>query len=256
MSTTYVRATMKKGFRYCRVKGAMLELLSDPPWLDHVHSLGEIGAALLPVSAPCEPSKVVCLGVNYADHAKEFKHEMPECPLLFMKAPSAVIGPDQDIVYPPYWTTQVDYEGELAIVIGKTAKNVPASQALGYVFGYTCLNDVTARDLQRKDGQWTRAKSFDTFCPIGPHIVTDIDPSNLRIRTLVNGTVRQESSTANLLFKIPQIVEFVSKSMTLLPGDVIATGTPSGVGPLKPGDEVAIEIEQVGTLRNKVVPGA
>ncbi len=253
MPDTYVRIATPGGPCYGRMKGSAIECLSDAPWADDVRVTGETPADGATMLAPCAPSKVVCLGVNYLDHAKEFKHDLPECPLLFLKPASAVIGPDADIVYPGYWTTHVDYEAELALVIGRTATRVPAARALEHVFGYTCLNDVTARDLQRRDGQWTRGKSFDTFCPIGPAIVRGVEASSLRIRSLLNGEVRQDASTADLLFKLPQIVEFVSQVMTLMPGDVIATGTPSGVGPMKPGDVIEVEIEQIGRLRNRVV---
>jgi len=201
--------------------------------------------------APVEPSKIVCLGLNYADHAQEFKLEVPEEPIIFLKPPTSVIGPGDEIMLPSV-SRRVDYEAELAVIIGREAYRVPEEQAIKYVFGYTCANDVTARDLQKKDGQWTRSKSFNTFCPLGPWIETDLDPSNLSIKLLLNGQVKQQSSTANLIFKIPSIVAFISSVMTLLPGDVILTGTPSGVGPIKPGDVVEVEIEGIGTLKNVV----
>ena len=255
MAESYVRVNTQGGPCYGRTKGSVIECLSAAPWCADARVTGELPASTTPLLAPCTPTKVVCLGVNYLDHAKEFKHDLPECPLLFLKPSTAVIGPDADIVYPGYWTGHVDYEAELALVIGRTACRVPASRALDHVFGFTCLNDVTARDLQRRDGQWTRGKSFDTFCPMGPAIVSGIDASNLRIRSYVNGGVRQDATTADLIFKLPRIVEFVSHVMTLLPGDVIATGTPSGVGPLTPGDVVEVELEQIGRLRNRVVAG-
>ena len=255
MPTSYVRIATPAGPCHGRLNGSSIECLSAAPWEAGVRVTGELPAAGATMLAPCVPSKVVCLGVNYLDHAKEFKHDLPECPLLFLKPPTAVIGPEADIVYPGFWTAQVDYEAELALVIGRTATRVPACRALDHVFGYTCLNDVTARDLQRRDGQWTRGKSFDTFCPVGPALVSGIDAANLGIRSRLNGTIRQDSSTAHLIFKIPAIIEFVSHVMTLLPGDVIATGTPSGVGPMKPGDVIEVEIEHVGLLRNRVVAG-
>ena len=201
--------------------------------------------------APCVPSKVVCLGLNYHDHAREMGHTPPDEPCLFMKPDTAVIGPG-DVIRCPAMSRQVDYEAELGLVIGRTLKDAAPADALRAVLGCTCLNDVTARDLQRKDGQWTRAKGFDTFCPIGPWIVTDADPDALDIELRLNGQVRQKSSTAQFVFKAAEIVSFVSRVMTLKPGDVIATGTPSGIGPMKPGDTVEVRIEGIGILQNPV----
>ncbi|AEM77758.1 fumarylacetoacetate hydrolase family protein [Thermoanaerobacter wiegelii] len=200
---------------------------------------------------PCLPTKAICVGLNYRDHIEEMGDKEPEEPTLFIKPSTAVIGPDDFIVIPKM-SERVDYEGELAVVIGKRAKNVSEKDALDYVLGYTIANDVTARDLQAKDGQWTRAKSFDTFLPIGPWIVTDLDPSSLDIITYVNDEVKQKSNTRHLIFGVPKLVSFISHIMTLNPGDVILTGTPSGVGPLKPGDVVTIEIEGIGKLTNRV----
>lgn len=196
---------------------------------------------------------MVAIGLNYRDHAKEFNMPIPDYPILFLKPPTSVIENGDDIVFPPQ-TQELHYEGELGIVISAQARNVPPSEADRYIAGYTCANDVTARDLQRMDGQWTRAKSFDTFCPLGPRIVKDINPGELRIVTRVNGQVRQQSTTANMIFNVYELVSFVSVVMTLLPGDVIITGTPPGVGPIVPGDTVEIEIENIGTLKNKVRP--
>jgi 2-keto-4-pentenoate hydratase/2-oxohepta-3-ene-1,7-dioic acid hydratase in catechol pathway len=249
----FVRVELQGTVHYGRQNGDIIEVLSAAPWCAPACVIATIPAAGAVLRAPCQPSKIICLGVNYRDHAQEFGHELPTCPLLFMKPPSAVIGPDEPIVYPPYWTQRVDYEAELAVVIGARAQRVPATAALAHVFGYTCLNDVTARDLQRADGQWTRAKSFDTFCPLGPAIVRGIEAADLAVRSFVNGALRQQSSTAQLIFDVPAIIEFVSQVMTLEPGDVIATGTPAGVGPLQPGDVVEVEIEQIGRLRNPVV---
>lgn len=202
--------------------------------------------------APCQPGKIVALGLNYIDHARELKMPIPLQPLIFLKASSAVIGTDESIVLPPF-SKRVDYEAELAVVIKKKAKNVAAREAMEYVLGYTCFNDVTARDVQEADGQWARAKSFDTFAPLGPWIVDGIDPQRLRIETLVNNKVKQRSSTSELIFKIDEMIAFVSRSMTLMPGDVISTGTPPGVGPLAPGDKVSVRIEKIGTLANNVI---
>ena len=202
--------------------------------------------------APVQPSKIIAVGLNYRDHAREMGLDLPGEPILFMKPSTAVIGPFEEIRYPSQ-SSRVDYEAELAVVIGTACRNIRASRAKDCILGYTCLNDVTARDLQAKDGQWTRAKSFDTFAPIGPWIATDIeDPHALSITARLNGEVKQSSNTSNLIFSVFELVEFISSVMTLKPGDVIATGTPSGVGPMLPGDEIAIEIEGIGVLNNRV----
>ncbi len=206
--------------------------------------------------APSVPSKIVCVGRNYREHAAELGNEMPAEPLLFLKAPSSVIGHEETIVLPAY-SDRVEHEGELAVVIGRRAKDIADEEdPLDYVLGYTCLNDVTARDLQRRDVQFTRAKSFDTFCPFGPYVVTEIDPLDLRVETRVNGEVRQRGRTSEMVFTVPSLVRYVSRMMTLEPGDVISTGTPAGVGPLREGDTVEVEVEQVGTLRNRVASQA
>ena len=201
--------------------------------------------------APVLPSKVVAVGLNYQDHILEMKHEMPGSPTLFLKPSTAVIGPGEWIVR-PQMAGQVDYEAELAIVIGKKCEKVAVEDAREFVFGYTCLNDVTARDLQALDGQWTRAKGFDTFCPIGPVITDEIDPDHAEICSRLNGQVRQASNTAYFLWKTNQLISFISHVMTLLPGDVITTGTPSGIGPMEAGDRIEIEIQGIGILENRV----
>jgi 2-keto-4-pentenoate hydratase/2-oxohepta-3-ene-1,7-dioic acid hydratase in catechol pathway len=200
--------------------------------------------------APTAPLKVVAVGLNYRDHAKEMGMAVPEDPILFIKPSTSVIGPGDDIVM-PVSSTRVDYEGELAVVIGKRAKDVSAADAKGYIFGYTCLNDVTARDLQAKDVQFTRAKSFDTFCPIGPWVETELDPYNLAIETRLAGKTVQSSNTAQMKWGAYELVSFISSVMTLLPGDVIATGTPPGIGPMAPGDRVEVTIAGIGTLANQ-----
>jgi 2-keto-4-pentenoate hydratase/2-oxohepta-3-ene-1,7-dioic acid hydratase in catechol pathway len=204
------------------------------------------------LTAPILPSKVVAIGKNYAEHAREMGGEPPAEPVIFMKPSTAVIGHRETIAYPSL-SERVDYEGELAVVIGRLCRDVPASRAADVILGYTCANDVTARDLQQRDGQWTRAKGFDTFCPIGPWIETELDPSDLAITTTVNGETKQSSRTKQLLHGIPTLIEYVSQVMTLLPGDVILTGTPEGVGPLAVDDEVSVTIENIGTLSNTVV---
>lgn len=201
---------------------------------------------------PIEPSKIVCVGRNYAAHAKELGNEVPTEPLLFFKAPSSLITEGEAIILPSQ-SSQVEHEGELAAIIGKKAKNIGEEEnPLDYVFGYTCLNDVTARDLQRRDVQFARAKSFDTFCPIGAFVETELEPSNLQIVLRVNGVVKQQGNTAQMIFSVPDLIRYISQQMTLLPGDIIATGTPAGVSQLKEGDVCEIEIQGVGVLRNPV----
>lgn len=226
---------------------ARVYLFEDEPRSDQSFDLSEIK-----LLAPATPSKVVCVGRNYAEHAKELGNEVPKEPLLFLKATSSVIGDGDDIIIPPQ-SEQVEHEGELAIVIGRTCKNLADKEdPLEYVFGYSCLNDVTARDLQRKDVQFTRAKSFDTFCPIGPFIETELDTSDIRVVTRVNGKIKQDGRTSQMVFPVPFLVRYISRQMTLLPGDVIATGTPSGVGKMVDGDICEVEIEGIGALTNKV----
>ncbi|MGA9595364.1 MAG: fumarylacetoacetate hydrolase family protein [Acidimicrobiia bacterium] len=203
--------------------------------------------------APVIPTKVVAVGRNYVDHADEMGSELPERPLIFLKPPTAVIGPLQAIRVPPD-SENVHHEAELAVVVGKVARDVRIEDAGSYILGYTAANDVTARDLQRSDGQWTRAKGFDTFCPLGPAIDTDLDPlEGLQITCRVNGDLRQSGSTADMVFGVSELLSYISHVMTLLPGDVILTGTPSGVGPIEPGDKVEVEIEGIGVLMNPVV---
>ena len=210
------------------------------------HKLAEIK-----LLAPVSPSKLVCLGLNYADHAREINKPVPAEPMLFMKPSTAVIGPGDNIIYPPM-TKDLHYEAEMAVVIKKKAKDVPQNKAFEYVLGYTCINDVTARDLQNRDVQFTRSKSFDTFAPLGPCIETEMDSSDVKVESFLNGKVCQSSTTKNLAFNVPYLVSFISQVMTLLPGDLIATGTPSGVGPMKPGDKIEVRVEGIGSLINQV----
>lgn len=213
----------------------------------HTFDPGEV--KVLP---PAAPTKIVAVGLNYKDHAIEMGRDLPEEPRLFIKPSTSVIGHRDKIIYPAHMSSHVDYEGELALVIRKKARHVEEGEALDYVLGYTCLNDVTARDLQARDIQFTRAKGFDTFAPVGPVIETDLDPSGLEISTYLNGERKQHSNTKNLLFSVPRLISFISKVMTLLPGDIISTGTPAGVGPMKRGDTVEVEIEGIGRLTNYV----
>lgn len=202
--------------------------------------------------APVTPTKIACVGRNYAEHAAELGNEVPAEPLIFLKPPSSLIGPNQPVVYPSI-SERVDHEGELAVVIGKRCRNVAEADALQYVFGYTVANDVTARDLQKKDGQWARAKGFDTFAPVGPWIDTAFDPTNCTVRCLVNGEVRQQGATSLMIYPIARIIAHITRFMTLEPGDLILTGTPSGVGPVRPGDVMTVEVEGLGAISNPVV---
>ncbi len=238
---------------YALFETEKIKLLKEFPAKGLCFSGLEITPSEARIIAPCVPSKIIALGLNYRDHARELGLPLPEEPLIFMKPPSAVIGPEEHILLPPE-SERVDYEAELAVVIGRKARRVKPEEAYEYILGYTCFNDVTARDLQQKDGQWTRAKSFDTFAPFGPWIETELDPSDLRVRSYLNGELKQDSSTRELVFSVPEIVSFVSNIMTLLPGDLIATGTPPGIGPLTAGDVIEVEIEGIGRLKNYVSP--
>jgi len=205
--------------------------------------------------APGEPSKIVCIGRNYREHAKELNHPVPTEPLFFLKPPSSLVGTDEDVVRPTDLSQRIDYEGELTVVIGKRCFRLPEGEDVRpYILGYTCLNDVTARDLQNKDGQWSRAKGFDTFCPVGPVVADGLDPwKGVLVQTHVNGELRQNGTTADFLFPLDMLVRYIAQVMTLEPGDLIATGTPQGVGPVKAGDVVEVSVEGVGTLRNRFV---
>lgn len=228
----------------------VLDIFHPELQTEQSHPLGS-----LKTLSPCLPGKAVCVGLNYMDHIKEFGHDIPASPVLFIKPSGTVIGCGDLIAYPRS-SRRVDYEAELAVVIKKACRGVPVSLAAEHILGYTCANDVTARDLQQQDGQWTRAKSYDTFLPLGPYIVTDVDPGNLDIALYLNGEKKQKSSTSNLLFKVSELVAFISEIMTLFPGDVILTGTPSGVGPMCPGDLVEVEIQGLGRLFNRVGSGS
>lgn len=204
--------------------------------------------------APVQPSKIVCIGRNYREHAAELGHEVPKEPLIFLKPPSALLNPGEEIIRPPI-SARVDHEGELGVVIRKPCRNLRSDEDVrNYILGYTCVNDVTARDLQNKDGQWTRAKGFDTFCPVGPLVSDELDPwAGVSVETRVNGAIRQQGNTRDFIFALDVLIRHIAQVMTLLPGDLIATGTPSGVGPLVAGDVVEVTVQGVGTLRNPVV---
>lgn len=228
-----------------------IRAISSTPFLPWEPTDERFDVTQVRVLAPVLPSKVVAVGLNYRAHADETNMPLPEEPMLFIKPSTSVVGPEETI-YLPAQSSRVDHEGELAVVIGKAARNVSDVAAAEAILGYTCANDVTARDLQAKDVQFTRAKGFDTFCPLGPHVVTGLDPSNLELTCRVNGEVRQKSSTSDLVFAPAALVAFVSSVMTLLPGDVILTGTPAGISPLHDGDVVEVEISGIGVLRNPV----
>ncbi|MBS3956085.1 MAG: fumarylacetoacetate hydrolase family protein [Clostridiales bacterium] len=228
-------------------------LISDEPFARWERE-ASIALASAELIAPVAPTKVVCVGVNYRAHAEELGHVVPDEPVLFLKPPTAVSGPGCAIRIPP-GVGRVDYEAELGVVIGRRTRHATLEDAAANILGYVCANDVTARDLQRTDGQWTRAKSFDGFCPLGPWIETDADPADLLVESYVNGERRQSSRTSDMIFSVHEIVSFVSGVMTLVPGDVILTGTPAGVGPLASGDTVEVRIEGVGSLVNPVVLG-
>jgi len=238
--------------RYGLIEGESVVEISGPPWGQW--SRGSRSSRLTDVRllAPVEPSKIVCIGRNYAAHAAELGNEVPKEPLMFLKPPSSIIGPEEAIALTKY-SQKVEHEGELALVIGRRCSRLSdAEDALFFVLGYTCLNDVTARDLQKSDVQFTRGKGFDTFCPVGPHIETALDPSDVLVETRVNGALRQSGMTSLMIYPPAFLVRWISRMMTLMPGDIIATGTPAGVGPLVAGDRVEVSIAGVGVLRNPV----
>jgi len=242
----------RREIRYGLVEGDQVRVLRGEPFSHYTISADRLPLEELKLLAPCQPSKIVAVGVNYRSHAIEMGNSLPATPLLFLKPPSAILDPGGEIRYPAM-AQRVDYEAELAIVIGKKATAIQPHEADHVILGYTCFNDVTARDLQKLDGQWTRAKGFDTFAPVGPWIVTGLDPEKLSVESYLNGERCQSGSTADLIFKVPYLVSFISQVMTLYPGDLIATGTPSGIGPMKPGDRIEVVIEGIGHLLNSVV---
>jgi len=238
--------------RYGALEDDRVREIGNDPYVSHPVFVGALPRSKVRPLAPCRPGKIVAVGLNYRDHAAEMGKPLPAEPLLFLKPSTAVIGPEDPIEL-PLWAGRVDYEAELALVIRTRARRVPRARAAEVILGYTCINDVTARELQRRDVQYTRAKGFDTFAPLGPCIETDVDPADLRVQCFVNGECRQDSRTAQLIFPPDYLIEHISSIMTLEPGDVIACGTPGGVGPLKPGDVVEVRIEGVGSLVNPVI---
>ena len=227
------------------------------PDFSHAHPMPPQPLATARLLVPSVASKIVCVGRNYSEHAKERGNEVPTEPLFFLKPPTSLIAPGEKIVRPKHLSQRVDYECELAVVIGKKCKGLgPNDDVRPYILGYTCANDVTARDLQRKDNQWTRAKGFDTFCPVGPIVTDEIDPwKGVRVETRLNGVVKQSESTLAFIFSVDVVMRFISQVMTLLPGDLILTGTPAGIGPMVAGDQVSVSVEGIGALTNPVTDG-
>ncbi len=251
-----VRFMDHQAVRYGKLKNDIVVEVNEPgpDWCsEQFRETGRsFGLAEIRLLSPCLPSKIICLGLNYRSHAEEMKYALPKKPIIFMKPSTSVIGTGEAIVYPPQ-SRRVDYEAELGVVIGRRTYRVGNSEALDYVFGYTCANDVTARDKQPKEGQWTYAKGFDTFCPLGPVIETEIgNPEALKVRGYLNDRLVQEAPTSDHYFTVADIIEYVAGCMTLLPGDVIMTGTPAGIGPLLPGDRFEVLIEGIGSLYNSV----
>ncbi len=255
MFTQYVRFKVPDtgDIMYGGVEGDVVVPLMDAPWLESRKRTTRYDLSKVKLLAPVQPSKIVCIGLNYHAHvtASFSADKPPEEPLIFLKPPSAIIGPGQKIFHPSQ-SQRVDPEAELGVVIGKKARNVKAEDAEKYIFGFTCVNDVTARDLQKKDGQWSRAKGFDTFCPVGPWIVTELDWRDVLVEGIHNGQITQSGRTAQMIFNIPYLISYISAAMTLYPGDLISTGTPSGIAPMKPGDTIAVRVEGIGTLENIV----
>jgi 2-keto-4-pentenoate hydratase/2-oxohepta-3-ene-1,7-dioic acid hydratase in catechol pathway len=271
----YLISKQGKIMRYCRFsssagpKFGLVESLNGVDQITHAsdgaaipdfsgaQKISPMPLASVTLLAPVQPSKIICVGRNYADHAKEFGNEVPPDLIIFLKPPTSLLAPGGKIVRPSHLSQRVDFEGELAAVIGETCHKLGANADVRpYIAGYTCSNDVTARDLQRKDGQWTRGKSFDTFCPVGPVVTDEIDPwAGVMVESRVNGVVKQSASTTLFIFPMDVIIRFISQVMTMLPGDLIMTGTPAGVGPLVAGDEISVSIQGIGTLTNPVVDG-
>ncbi len=255
MSDKFVRFSSPgtESIHYGLHTGSAVVRLDQAPWLSIKPTQDIYKSDDVILKAPVEPSKIICIGLNYHAHVKASfsADEAPENPLIFFKPPSAIIGPNESIVRPPQ-SQRVDYEAELGVVIGKEIRDVTVNKAAEAVFGLTCVNDVTARDLQKIDRQWARAKGFDTFCPIGPWIVSNVNWQDLLVEGILNGEVKQSGRTSQMIFSIPYLISYISSIMTLYPGDLISTGTPSGISPMKPGDKIEVRIEQVGSLVNYV----
>lgn len=248
----YICISRPEGPCWGIVKGEDVFTLTKPPFDGVDYDGGSLPLKQCRLLAPCTPTKIVCVGKNYADHAREMGTEAPGFPVLFIKGANTLNRPD-GAIHAPDFVERLDYEGELAVVIKRRAKDVKAKDFADYVLGYTCLNDVTARDIQKHDGQWTRGKSMDGFCPIGPWVTDEVDPAALSLTTRLNGRVVQNGETADFITPVPQLLEFITASMTLEPGDVVAAGTPAGVGAMIPGDVVEVEIEGIGVLKNQII---
>lgn len=248
----FVRFDRPEGPRWGVLKGEDVLTLSKAPYESLEYDGEKLSLSQCRLLAPCEPTKIVCVGKNYSEHAREMGSEPPGFPVLFIKGLNTLNRPE-GAVHAPDFVERLDYEGELAVVIKRRAKNIKAKSFADFVLGYTCLNDVTARDVQRHDGQWTRGKSMDGFCPVGPWVTDEVEPEGLELTTRLNGTIVQRGNTAEFITAVPQLLEFITASMTLEPGDVVATGTPAGIGPMIPGDQVEVSIEGIGTLKNEVI---
>lgn len=247
----YGRFQIKTKTFFGEVRGNQVHQLDGNPMLGEVKSIEQYKLDTLKILPPVEPSKVIAVGLNYADHAKETKKELPKEPLIWMKAPTSILEHEGTIEI-PYPEHRTDYEAELCIVVGRRTKAVSESEASSYIFGYTCSQDISDRHIQNRESQWARAKSFDTFTPLGPFIRTDVDPSNLQVQLFQNGQLKQNSRTEELIFKVPFLIHFISQHITLLPGDIILTGTPPGIGPIRAGDELEVKIEGLTPLKNSV----
>lgn len=248
----YVRVQYEENEFWGVLKGGTVHILKQAPYDGICYDDQSVALAECKLLAPCKPGKIILVGKNYYDHALEMNEGIPENPILFMKGPNALNDPEGEI-HAPDFVQRLDYEGELALVIGKRAKNLSAEEAMDYVFGFTCLNDVTARDIQKSDGQWTRGKAMDGFAPLGPWITDETDGSDLKLETRLNGVTVQSSRTSMFMNKIPDMLAFITAAITLEPGDVVSTGTPAGIGPMNKGDVVEVEIESIGILRNYIV---
>ena len=247
----YVRFKYQDTIRYGILEQDTIQVLEGSPFKDYTVTQEKLNRTQVALLTPCDYSKAICIGLNYRDHAQEFQLPIPTEPVVFIKPSTAALNPGGVIEY-PVLCNRLDYEAELAIVIGKKARFIPIADVNEYILGYTCANDVTARDLQPKQGQWTISKSFDTFCPFGPYISDEVDPNNLTIESRVNGKTMQKSNTSNLIFSVPFLVSYLSQVMTLLPGDIILTGTPGGISGMHHGDTVEILIEGLGVLQNTI----
>lgn len=245
------RVKTEQGIFYAEIAKDCARLLSGPPYEEVSYTGNEMPLNACKLLVPSQPQNIVAVGLNYKSHAAELAMDTPKEPLIFSKFVSAILRPNGTIVKPPQ-CTRLDYEAELAFIVGKRCRNVSRQNAAQYIFGYTCLNDVTARDLQNADGQWARCKGFDTFCPFGPWIDTETDPGNARVRAILNGKTVQEGNTGDFIFDAYALLEYISSFMTLAPGDVVTMGTPGGIGPMEIGDEISIVIDGIGELKNKV----